>query len=252
MKLKEKINKGKDVYGTWCLIPSPEVINIISKAGLDFVLIDMEHGLIDFTILEHMVIAAEAENCEAIIRVSTTDEIEILKALETGASGVIVPHVESVEDREKAMSFMKYPPLGMRGFSPFARAGGYTTKLNHTTNENKRILTGILIEGQNGIENIKEIIDDPELDIIYVGTYDISSSLGIAGDVNNEKVLEVLERCTKIIRESGKSAGCLFHSQEELSYFKKIGINFLLYKVDTSMIHNGYAKVKGFKEKYND
>ncbi len=249
MKLKHKIKKEIDVYGTWCLIPSPELINVISKTGLDFVLIDMEHGLMDFNILESMVLAAEAEGCEAIIRVSSNDEIEILKALETGASGVIVPHIECVEDRKKVISFIKYPPLGVRGFSPFTRAGGYIPKLEHTNNENKRLLTGILIEGKNGIKHIRSIIDDPELDIIYIGTYDISASLGIAGDVTNEKVLIVLEKCTKIIREAGKSAGCLFHSPEELMYFKKIGINFLLYNVDVNLIHDGYSIINKFKEK---
>lgn len=248
MELKDKIKQGKDVYGTWCLVPSPELINVISKTGLDFVLIDMEHGLIDFAVLENMVLAAEAEGCEAIVRVSKNDESEILKALETGASGIIVPHIETVEDRKKAISFMKYPPLGIRGYSPFTRAGGYNHRLGHTTNENKRILTGILIEGESGIKNINSIIDDAELDIVYVGTYDISSSLGIAGDVTNKKVLDVLEKCTKKIRESGKVAGCLFHTPEELNYFKRIGINFLLYKVDVSMIHEGYSIVRKFKK----
>lgn len=249
MKIKDLIKDGKEIYGTWCLIPSPELINIISKTGLDFVLLDMEHGLMDFTLLQQMVTAAEVEGCEALIRVSKNDESEILKALETGASGVIVPHIESVDDREKAISYMKYPPIGIRGFSPYARAGGYTPKLGITLKENERIITGILIEGKDGIENISSIIDDPELDIVYVGTYDISASLGIAGDVTNQKVLNVLERCTKIIRNAGKAAGCLFHSSDELKYFKKIGINFLLYKVDVSVVYDGFTVINQMKKK---
>lgn len=72
--LKEKIKQGKNVLGTWCDIPSPAVVNVIAKAGLDFVIIDMEHGVMDFKIAQEMVMAAECEGCEALIRVSQNEE----------------------------------------------------------------------------------------------------------------------------------------------------------------------------------
>ncbi len=247
MGLKKKLKDGKFVYGTWCLIPSPEVINILAKAGLDFVLIDMEHGPIDYTVAQHMIMAAESDGCEALIRVAKNDEADILRALDTGASGVIVPHIESVEDRKRAISFMKYAPVGIRGFSPYTRAGGYTSNPNYTIKENERILTGIIVEGKSGIKNIRDIINDPELDIVYVGTYDISVNLGIPGDVNNKKVLDVLERCAKTVRKTGKVAGCLFHSNNELKYFREIGIQLLAYKVDSSVLYDGFAFINKIK-----
>jgi len=251
MNLKKRMKEKKLVFGTWCLIPSAEVINVIAKSGLDYVIIDMEHGSMDFALVQRMVMAAEAEGCEAIVRVGSNDELEILRALDTGASGVIVPHIECVSDCRKAISYAKYPPIGIRGFSPYARAGGYTSQKGYTVLANEKILVGIIIESEEGIKNISEIIDQPDLDIVYVGTYDISSSLGVPGDVTNIKVLQILEECVDKIRKAGKVAGCLFHSSDELAYFKKIGIGFMVYKVDSSVLFDGFSKVREEKGEVN-
>ena len=247
MRLKERIKDGQTVFGTWCLLPSPEVISVLAKADLDFVLIDMEHGPMDFALAQKMIMAAEADGCEAIIRVAKNDEADVLRALDIGASGIIVPHIESVSDRKKAISYMKYPPIGIRGFSPYTRAGGFFSRPGHTVTENDRVLTGIIIEGQQGLNDLPAIIDDPELDVVYIGTYDLSAVLGIPGDVKNKKVLTVLEECVTKVLSSGKVAGCLFHNPDELKYFRDMGIQFLAYKVDSSVLYDGFAFLKGLK-----
>ncbi|MEI7474773.1 MAG: aldolase/citrate lyase family protein [bacterium] len=244
MYLKEKLNENQNVFGTWCLLPSPEVINVISKAGLDFVIIDMEHGTIDFVTAQKMVMAAEAEGSRAVIRVSKNEESEILRALDLGIDGIIVPHIDSVEEREKAISYIKYPPSGIRGFSPYTRAGGYRNQKDYTESENKRVLTGIIVEGESGIKNIYDIADDPQLDLVYVGTYDISSYLGIPGEVHNIKVKEILEHAVSEIKRAGKIAGCLFHNWDDLDYFKQLGIQFLVYKVDSLVLYEGFSDIK--------
>ena len=96
MNIKDKLKLGKDVYGVWCVIPSPEVINIISKSGLDFVIVDMEHGTVDYTTAQQMVISAQSEKCDAIVRTPRNDESNILKSLDIGSDGVIIPHVNSL------------------------------------------------------------------------------------------------------------------------------------------------------------
>lgn len=247
MNIKERLKDGSVVYGTWCLLPSPEVINVLAKAGLDFVLIDMEHGPMDYALAQKMIMAAESGGCEAIIRVAKNDEADVLRALDIGASGVIVPHIESVADRERAISYMKYPPLGIRGFSPYTRAGGFSSRPGHTVTTNKRVLTGIIIEGKEGLNNLAAILDDAELDIVYVGTYDLSVILGVPGEVKHEKVQKVLASCVKQIRSSGKVAGCLFHNPCELDYFINMGIQFLAYKVDSSVLYDGFAFIRGIK-----
>lgn len=242
-KLKRKLTKGESVIGTWCEIPSPEFINVLAKAGLDFVIIDMEHGAMDFMTVGRMVMAADADNCAAIIRVSTNDDSAILRALEIAPQGIIVPHIESVNDRVKAVEYAKFAPLGKRSLNPFTRAGGYHSHPNFTNEQNKNILLSLLVEGENGIEKLHEIIDE-NIDIIYIGTYDISLVLGVPGDVTNKKVLITLEKMVKTIRQKGKVVGCMFHDEKELAYFKKIGIQFLCYKVDTAVVFDEFQKMK--------
>lgn len=246
ISLKEKLKKGKFVFGTWCEIPSPELINVLGKAGLDFVIIDMEHGPMSFTDCSRMVVAAEVEGCSPIVRVSRNDESDILRALEVAPQGIIVPHIETVEDRESAVKYIKFWPFGSRSLNPYTRAGGYQVIPGFTKSQNKNLLTCLIIEGENGIANIEMIIDSPDVDAIYIGTYDISMSLGIPGDTKNPKVLKILEKLVKMIIKKKKFAGTLFHDEGELKYLKKIGVQLLCYKVDTGVIFDVFNRITKF------
>ena len=245
MTIKDKLKLGKDVYGVWCVIPSPEVINIISKSGLDFVIVDMEHGPMDYTTAQQMVISAHSENCDAIIRTPRNDESNILKSLDIGSDGVIIPHVNSIEDVEKCISYSKYPPIGNRGYTPYTRSGGYSVNDDYKEDTNKNSFVGVIIESKEGIDNIESIVGNENIDMVYIGTYDISADLGCS--VIDKKVLDELERCSKIVRDAGKSVGCLFHSKEELNFFKSIGINLLVYSVDSSILYNEFSQIKNWR-----
>lgn len=246
LSLKNILHSGKKVIGTWCEIPSPEVINVLAKAGMDFVIIDMEHGVMDFNLAAKMVLAAEVENCTPLIRVPVNNESEILRALETGAAGIIIPHIESKEDGLKAINYTKYAPIGNRSLNPYTRAGSYHSYRGFTREQNEKTLIGLIIEGKDGIRNFEKIIDNDNIDIIYIGTYDISSMLGIPGDTKNPLVLNTLKKLVKVIIKKNKVAGCLFHDKEELKIFQEIGIQFLCYKVDTAILFDEVRRFTGF------
>ena len=243
MTLKEKLSKGKTVIGTWCEIPSPEVINILAKSGLDFIIIDMEHGAMDFRMASQMIIAAEVDGCSSLIRVPRNDESDILRALDIGVSGVVVPHIESVEDRNKAIKHLKFPPVGNRSLNPYTRAGSYQSSKDYTKIQNEQTLSILIIEGKNGINQLDKILDNPYVDVIYIGTYDLSLALGIPGDTKNELIVGTLKNIVKKITKKKKIAGCLFHDKEEFIFFKKLGIQFLCYKTDTSVIFDKFNQI---------
>lgn len=242
--LKSKLKSGKTVLGTWCEIPSPEFINVLAKAGLDFVITDMEHGAIDYETAGKMVMAAEVEGCSSIIRVPQNTESAILRALEVKPEGVIVPHIENASDRKKVINSIKFAPVGNRSLNPYVRAGGYKSRLNFTKEENTRTLSAILVESQEGIKNIESILDDKNLDLVYLGNYDISVALNCPGDTGNPKVIDTLKRLTKIVTGKKKIAGTMFHNKEELNLFKSFGIQFLCYKVDTSIVFDEIEKIR--------
>ena len=98
MSIKNKLKLGEDVYGVWCVIPSPEVIGVISKSGLDFVIVDMEHGTMDYTIAQQMVVSAQSEKCDAIIRTPRNDESNILKSLDKKMFCTIFKNMNSLAE----------------------------------------------------------------------------------------------------------------------------------------------------------
>lgn len=243
MNIKQRLKQGECVYGTWCLIPSQETINIIAKSGLDFVFIDMEHGSTDFTNVGRMIVSAQAEGCSAIVRASKNKEDYILKILDLAPDGIVVPHIETQYDVNEFVMYSKYAPLGFRGYSPYTRSGSYNFNPDYTQKENERVLNIAIIESIDGIINLEEIVKTESIDVIYLGTYDISVSLGIAGKTNDDRVYKILEESIKIIKENNKIAGCMFHDSEELDYFKELGFQMLAYSCDTNIIYSGYKKM---------
>lgn len=241
MMIKARIQKGDFVLGTWCEIPSSLVINTIAKAGLDFVIVDMEHGPIDFKDAQDMVMAAAAEGCAAVIRVAENSESQILRALDTGASGIIVPHVKTVADVDKIVSHSKFAPVGDRGYNPYIRAGDY-----HGGNplffgeQNDKTLVAVIIEGVEGLHNLEQILKNPYVDVVYIGTYDLSVALGVAGEVKHEKVIDTLRKVVRQVKESGKASGCMIHDSNDLEDFKRLGIQFITYKTDTAIIYDAF------------
>ena len=243
--IKEKLKRGDDVYGTWCVLPSPEVINVISKSGLDFVIIDMEHGPMDYKTAQQMVMSAHSEKVNAIIRTPRNDESNILRSLDIGSDGIIIPHVKNRDDIIKCINYSKYSPIGERGYTPYTRSGGYSFNKKYTIKENEKSFIGVIIEDKEGLDNIDDIINNEHIDMVYIGTYDISASMGCS--VKDKKVLNQIEICVDKIKSAGKSAGCLFHDEVELKYFKNMGINFLVYIVDSSILYNGFSQIKQWR-----
>ena len=244
--IKKKLENGEKVLGTWIVIPSVSAVDIICSAGLDFVIIDREHGPISFETAQEMVIACESRSVSPLIRIGSIDEAEILKGLDIGAHGIQIPNIKNVNEVTDIIKFSKFPPIGSRGFSPFTRSGNYSmknsTKLINEANQN--VLTGINIEGKEAIDNIDKILSVEHLDLIFIGLFDLSKSLGLAGQVNHKKVLDMLELIVKKTIDAGKYPGTIATSDENMKKFIELDLRFILYMVDCEMIQSSYVKIK--------
>ena len=160
-------------------------------------------------------------------------------------------NVDSIDDLKKIIYYSKYPPDGNRGFSPFTRAGQYSidNAKKLTSEANLNTLIAINVEGEEGVNNIDEFLRIDQLDIIFVGSFDLSKALGIPGEVDNPRVLSLLEDVTKKITEAGKYPGTIATSKEKLSTFLDFGLKYLVYLVDCEMIRSKYREVVDqFKE----
>ncbi len=244
--VKEKLQQGKAVLGTWAIVPSAVTTDIIASTGLDFVIIDSEHGPISFETAQTMAMVCESHGVSPIMRVGDIDEADILKSLDIGMHGIQIPNIQTPEDVKRVISYAKYPPCGKRGFSPFTRAGGYSLEKSQQLTEiaNEQTLVAINIEGTEAIEKIDEILEIPELDILFIGLYDLSKSLGIPGQVEHSEVIRLLVELTQKINNADKIAGTITIKHENIPFFLERGLRYIVHLVDCEMFRSAYKSVK--------
>jgi len=238
--LKQRLKKGDVLFGPWCVIPSVSVMNIIASGGFDFVIIDLEHGPTSFETAGKMIMAAQLEGVGAIVRLGQINEEHILKSLDIGADGVLMAHVESAADAREAVALAKYHPVGKRGFSPYTRAGRYSGGdiTEHARQQNERTIVGVLVEGKDGIDNLAEIVTTPNLDLVYIGAYDLSQAMGMPGEVGHPKVKEAMKDAIQAIRSAGISAGgYVAKNADDIRWMVGLGMQFITYLPDCAIFH---------------
>lgn len=242
--LKQKLKNGERVFGTWTIIPDTTSLNVIASSGLDFIIIDMEHGSMDFKELPDFVRAIESGGSQVIVRLPNKKSDTILKVLETGVKSILVPHVSSVEEAEDIVKNCKYYPDGNRGLSPYTINHNYSDKEVDLKRSNEEILVGVMLEGKNCVRLSLDISKVIGIDLIYTGIYDISQSLGIPGDLYNEKVIKMQKLCVENITKNGKSAGSFCKDLNYTDILKDSGYQFLSYLVDCIVLKEAYEKAK--------
>jgi len=247
-RLKSELKAGRTVFGTWSMLSSPSVINVIAQAGLDFVILDMEHGPMTLETAEMQLYAAEVAGCTPIIRLSEGSAPTILHALDIGARSILISQVATPEEALRIARAAKYHPEGNRGLSCFTRIHGYseTNITDKLRQANEQTFVGVLVEGEAGINNLEKIAQVPGLDMVYIGIYDLSQVVGAPGDVRHPKVLKVVRECVKIIEEHGLAAGSVGPDREYLKLLFDTGFRFLSYRVDSAVLREGFALARSW------
>lgn len=249
--LKEKLDAGKRVFGAWSNLSSPTAINVLGETGLDFCIIDMEHGPTTFQTAENQLFAAEAANMSPIIRLGEGPAPHILHALDIGAQSILVSQVSTVEQAKQIADACYYMPEGNRGLSPFTRNHSYS-EINlkeKMATANKQMFVGVLVEGEEGVRNIPEIAKVKGLHMIYIGIYDLSMACGVPGELTHPKVLNVMKEYAKIIEGSGLVAGSVAPDLAYMQILFDCGFRFVSYRADSAMLRDGYASaLRAFSE----
>jgi len=240
--LKSKLEKGVQTIGTWNIINSAVVADVISSCNLDFLVVDGEHGSFSYETAQNIVLACESNNVSPIMRIGEITENNILRALDIGVHGIQIPCISSCSELDKVVNFSKYPPKGKRGFSPFTRSGLYdqsnASKMTSIANKNTLLIAGI--ENMEGIEVLPKLLEFEDLDIVFIGLYDLSKSMGIPGQIEDKKILTILDDIIKETHNAGKKIGTIATSLEFLKLLKNKKMDYITYSVDTGMLKNVY------------
>ena len=187
--------EGKPTVGAWLSLPNTFSAELMAHQGFDWLTIDMQHGLIDYNDVWPMLQAISQTDTVPVVRVPWNDPQIIMKALDAGAYGIIVPLLNTAEDAAKAVAACRYPPAGMRSFGP-VRAGMYAGP-GYVDEANDEIVLFGMIETRQGIENIEAICATPGLDCVYIGPADLSYALGLPPRGDNDTPIH-LETCDRI------------------------------------------------------
>ncbi len=231
-----KWRAGEQTIGGWLSLANTHSAELMANAGFDWLVVDLQHGLLDYRDLLHMLPAISTTDTVPIVRVSGNDPSEIMKVLDAGALGVIVPLVNNRDEAQAAISACRYPPEGTRSFGPTRAAlvGGR----GYFREANQELACIAMIETREGIDNLEEIVTTPGLGGIYIGPSDLALALGMSprGDTDDPLHLETVEKiraaCQKHGVPAGIHTGSLAYAQRRL----EAGFNFVTLGTDSGFL----------------
>ena len=208
--LKQKLAAGKAVFGVMLTFPSPQVVEMLGGLGFDWVLIDNEHGTVTIENSEDLIRAAELSGVAPIVRpVSNKPEI-IAPFMDRGAWGVQVPHVNTAEEARAAVDAVKYHALGHRGMFSGSRPADYGlsgSTADYVEAANRNTLVCLMLEEVEAIENLESMVEVEGVDVFFIGSGDLSQSMGYPGQQTHPEVQKLMAKGVSIIREAGQVAG---------------------------------------------
>jgi 2-keto-3-deoxy-L-rhamnonate aldolase RhmA len=250
--VKERLKRGGVVYGT-SLGGSlePEISIVLAAAGVEFFFIDTEHSTTTYPQIQGLCRTARGAGLIPLVRVTQNEPSLISRALDVGAMGIIVPRVHSAAEARSAMDALKFPPLGHRGYG----LGTIVTDLKgnsaqeEVNSANRETMAVMMIESQEGVRAVEEIAAVPEIDVLFIGPYDLSLALGILEQFDSPLFLTALEKVIKAGTNAGIAVGLQSKDMALLTRAREMGARFMIYSSDYSVLLSGYregiARLKG-------
>jgi len=227
---------GERTVGAWLALPNTHTAEMMANAGFDWVCVDLQHGLIDYSDLVRMLPAISTSEATPLVRVSGHHASEIMKALDAGAMGVIVPLVNNRAEAEAAIAACLYPPRGTRSFGPI-RAALYGGR-NYAAEANEEIACIVMIETKAGLENVEDIIAAPGLGGVYVGPSDLGLALGLSpqGDTDDPRHLSAVMTILDACKRRGVPVGIHTSSRDYARKRLDAGFNFVTLGTDAALL----------------
>jgi 2-keto-3-deoxy-L-rhamnonate aldolase RhmA len=239
--LKDKIINNMDAFGFWQRIPSSVVAEIISLSSIDFVSIDMEHGVIDIADLRTIVPIYRSRGIPTVLRAASQNSAFISKVLDLGIDGIMIPQIQTAEEARAIVELSKYAPLGKRGLGGSCAADGYgeLSVDEFIESENNRVTTIIQIETEQAIRNLDEILEVEGIDLFYIGPFDLSQALGLPGKLDHPAVVCTIEELIHKIQHKGKKVGMHGPTLDFIKRWKEYGVRYFTYGMDSIILKQG-------------
>ena len=245
MNTKQKIHNNECAFGGWMLIPHPSIAEIMAGEGFDWIAVDMEHAAVTLPQVEEIERALRPSGCDLLVRLDGVNPVQAKHVLDAGANGVIVPNVLSPEDAETMVSAVRYPPEGNRGTS-LSRALDYGRNFDsYISRHNQEVFVAVMLEHTLAAERADEILACPGIDAAFIGPYDLSASMGIAGQLDHPDVLAAEQRILEACHRNNIAPGYHVVPPEAERIQERIdnGYRFIGCSLDTHLIMNGCRRL---------
>ncbi len=238
MSLKSRLSRSELTIGSWVTLGHPSIAEIMAAAGFDWLVLDMEHSVLELSEVQSIIQVLDAKQCPAIVRLTSNHPDQIKRVMDAGATGVMVPMIKSAADAKAAVDGVYYPPRGQRGVG-LARAQGYGNSFQayrQWLDENAVIV--VMIEHVDAVKTIDSILAVPGIDAYIIGPYDLSGSMGRPGDLNHPDVQAAIAQVLEAGRRANKPGGIhvIEPDPEALQQRIQAGFNFLGYGLDIRIL----------------
>lgn len=238
--LRHRILDGEALFGAWASLDSPSAAELLARSGYDWVVVDLEHGAAtEASLLAHLH-AIEAAGAAALVRPQSRERLRIGRALDLGAQGIVVPRLDSADQAREAVTFLRYPPAGVRGVALMTR-GARLGSVPHAgvAALNDDIVGIVQVETPGALEAADEIASIDGVDVLFVGPADLSHSLGVPGQFAAPAYQAGLKRVVAACRQHGKAAGILLYDHASFAPHIELGFTFVGLGADVSFVAEG-------------
>ena len=245
--IKHSLKSGKPTVGCWLTLASPAVAELIAHCGFDWVVIDAEHGPSDTQDLAAQLRAIDAaafNGAKAVgaVRVTANDPSLVKRAMDCGTQTIVFPNINSATDAKAAVASMLFPlpeQCGVRGVAGMVRAGSYGLDVNYVKAANNQACAIVLIESVDGVANVESIAEVEGVDCLFIGTADLSASMGYLGQTRHDDVKAAVEKVLTAARKHSKAVGIFATSVEEARQYREKGVTFIALYSDTGWLTKG-------------
>lgn len=250
--LKQRLRHGDNVLGCWSMLGNPHVVEILSLAGFDFLVLDQEHGLGDPTSLSVQLHAMSATPTVGVVRVPWNDHVYLKRVLDAGAEAVLIPGIDTAEHARAAVAACLYPTLGRRGTaSSSVRASNYGMAPDYVATCVDNLLICCQIESATAVGNIDEILAVDGVDLLFIGPFDLSATVGQMGNLKHPEVARLIGHAETRIKAAGRPMGTVPHPGCTWKDMFARGYQFVNAGSDIARLRDGsVADVKEFRALY--
>ncbi len=235
--LRRRVLAGEPTIGLFLNLGSLVSAEIVARAGYDWALVDLEHGMATESELLGQLVAIQSTSTAALVRVVSAERMRVGRVLDLGADGVMIPRLETVDQLRETVRWMRYPPAGIRGVATGTRGAGYGTVAHpQVQGISERVLGVFQVESRIAVDAIEGLAAIDGVDVLFVGPADLSHDMGIPGAFTDPGFVAALDHVAAVARAHGKAAGMLVREAAEVAGYLERGFTFLGIGSDSGMI----------------